>query len=108
MGAGVVSVDAPGAISLVVPGNVRALDPAPAMFEAMLTGWTRQQQSRLLSKKTIGDRLGLVRRFTLYNGTYPCEWTPEDVEAYFSARLSGISPLAHSTVRGQQGDLQPF
>ncbi|MEU1371429.1 hypothetical protein ABZ454_35630 [Streptomyces sp. NPDC005803] len=31
------------------------------MFEAMLRGW-EQQQSRLLARKTIGDRLSLVRR----------------------------------------------
>ncbi|MFF5088961.1 tyrosine-type recombinase/integrase [Streptomyces niveus] len=102
------AVDVPGAFRLVVPGNVRALDPAPAMFEAMLAGWQQQQRSRLLARKTIEDRLSLVRRFALFTGTYPWEWTPEDVEAYFSHRLSGETPLAHSTVRGQQGDLQMF
>ncbi|MFC9341510.1 hypothetical protein ACFT0G_35250 [Streptomyces sp. NPDC057020] len=101
-------VNTPGAMRLVVPGNVRALDPAPAMFDAMLTGWTRQQQSRLLGKKTISDRVSLVRRFALFNGTYPWQWTAEDVEAYFSAQLSGAEPLAHSTVRGQQSDLRMF
>ncbi|MFJ6785631.1 hypothetical protein [Streptomyces yangpuensis] len=54
-------VDVPGAMRLVMPGNVRALDPAPALFEAMLTGWTRQQQSRLLAAKTIADRTSLPR-----------------------------------------------
>ncbi|MFD9302135.1 tyrosine-type recombinase/integrase [Streptomyces sp. NPDC060048] len=98
----------PGAFRLIVPGNVRALDPAPAMFDAMLRGREQQQRSRLLTKKTIGDRLSLVRRFALFTGTYPWEWTPEDVEAYFSHQMSGDSPLAHSTVRGQQGDLQMF
>lgn len=102
------TVDVPGAIQLVVPGNVRALDPGPAMFGAMLRGWEQQQQSRLLARKTIGDRLSLVRRFALFTATYPWEWTPEDVEAYFSHQLSLDPPLAHSTVRGQQGDLQMF
>ncbi|MGW4049548.1 tyrosine-type recombinase/integrase [Streptomyces sp. NPDC004779] len=101
-------VDAPGAVRLVVPRNVRALDPAPAMFDAMLAGWARQQQSRLLGKKTVADRVSLVRRFAVFNGTYPWQWTAEDVEAYFSAQLSGQSPLAHSTVRGQQSDLRMF
>lgn len=101
-------VDAPGAMRLVVPGNVRALDPASAMFDAMLAGWARQQQSRLLGKKTVADRVSLVRRFAVFNGTYPWQWTAEDVEAYFSAQLSGQAPLAHSTVRGQQSDLRMF
>ncbi|MFC9398228.1 hypothetical protein ACFTWS_34510 [Streptomyces sp. NPDC057027] len=81
-------VDAPGAMLLVVPGNLRALDPAPAMFDAMLTGWERQQQSSLLAKKTISDRVSLVCRFALFNSSYPCQWTAEDVEAYFSAHLT--------------------
>ncbi|KMO93796.1 hypothetical protein [Streptomyces roseus] len=54
------AVDVPGSMRLVMPGNVRALDPAPAMFDAMLAGWTRQQQSRLLARKTIADRMSLV------------------------------------------------
>ncbi|MWA08110.1 tyrosine-type recombinase/integrase [Streptomyces sp. BA2] len=78
------------------------------MFDAMLQGWEQQQRARLLARKTIEDRLSLVRRFALFAATYPWEWTPEDVEAYFSHRLSGPAPLAHSTVRGQQGDLQMF
>ncbi|MER7112496.1 hypothetical protein [Streptomyces sp. NPDC000229] len=87
---------------------MRALDPAPAMFEAMLSGREQQQRSRLLARKTIEDRLSLVRRFALFTGIYPWEWTPEDAEAYFSYQMSGENPLAHSTVRGQQGDLQMF
>ncbi|WP_406387261.1 hypothetical protein [Streptomyces sp. NBC_00887] len=80
-----------------------ALDPEAAMFAAMLTGWEQQQRSRLLTKKTISDRVSLVRRFAEFTGTYPWDWAPEDVEAYFSARLSR-GELVWSTVRGQQGD----
>lgn len=57
--------------------------------------------------KTIVNRLGLVRRFAEFTGTYPWDWTPEDVEAYFSTRLSR-GELAWSTVRGQQGSLEMF
>ncbi len=60
----------PGAFRLVVPGNVRTLDSAPTMFDAMLRGWEQQQRSRLLTKKTIGDRLSLVRR--LAGGSRTC------------------------------------
>ncbi|WP_234337123.1 tyrosine-type recombinase/integrase [Streptomyces xylophagus] len=108
MGVAEQTADVPGTFRLIVPGNVRALDPGPTMFDAMLRGWEQQRRSRLLAKKTISDRLSLVRRFALFTATYPWEWTPEDVEAYFSHQLSGASPLAHSTVRGQQGDLQMF
>ncbi|TVL87383.1 site-specific integrase [Streptomyces sp. SAJ15] len=100
-------VDLPGAIRLVCANNVRALDPAPAMFDAILRGWEQQQRSRLLARKTISDRLSLVRRFAEFTGTYPWDWTPEDVEAYFSARLSR-GEVVWSTVRGQQGDLEMF
>ncbi|MFF3124678.1 hypothetical protein ACFVRD_20535 [Streptomyces sp. NPDC057908] len=65
----------------------------------------------VVAEQTVGeedDRLSLVRRFAVFTATYPWEWTPEDVEAYFSRQLSGDSPLAHSTVRGQQDDLQMF
>ncbi|WP_345680231.1 site-specific integrase [Yinghuangia aomiensis] len=99
---------APGAAALVRVPNVVALDPAAAMFDAMLEGWARQQRSRCLGLKTIRERLGLVRRFAAYCGTWPWQWTPEDVEAYFASAVSGDRPLAHSTVRGQQGDLQVF
>ncbi|MFH8791628.1 hypothetical protein [Streptomyces sp. NPDC017941] len=97
----------PGAIRLVRADNVRALAPAPALFEAMLRGWEQQQQSRLLTRKTISDRLSLVRRFAAFTGTYPWDWTPEDVEAYFSGPLS-CGEVVWSTVRGQQGDLEMF
>ncbi|MET9694483.1 site-specific integrase [Streptomyces sp. NPDC006514] len=100
-------VNLPGATRLVLAGNVRALDPAPAMFEAMLRGWEQQQRSRLLTRKTITDRLSLVARFAAFTGTYPWDWTPEDVEAYFAGRTAR-GELVWSTVRGQQGDLEMF
>ena len=100
-------VDLPGAIRLVCADNVRALDPAPAMFDAMLRGWEQQQRSRLLARKTISNRPSFVRRFAEFTGTYPWDWTPENVEAYFSTRLSR-GEVVWSTVRGQQGDLEMF
>lgn len=56
VGVAVRSVDVPGAFRLIVPGNVRALDPSPAMFEAMLLGWEQQQRSQLLSRNATGVR----------------------------------------------------
>ena len=51
-------------------------------FEGMLTGWGRQQGSRLLSEKTIADRIRLVRRFTQFAECYPWVWGPGDVEDF--------------------------
>jgi hypothetical protein len=39
------------------------LDPAPAVFEAMLTGWGDQQRARFLRADTIRPRITLIRRF---------------------------------------------
>ncbi|AMW08198.1 hypothetical protein A4E84_00780 [Streptomyces qaidamensis] len=88
--------------------NVRAPAPAPVMFEAVLEGWSRQQRSRLLARKTVRDRLRLVGRFAEYAGTYPRQGTPEVVEAYFAAQFTKDPPAAHSTVRGRQNDLELF
>lgn len=88
------TVDVPGAMHLVRPANVRALDPAPVMFGAMLEGWSRQQRSRLLAEKTVRDRLRLVRRFAEYANTYPWQWTPEDAaERTTSAHDEGKYPV---------------
>jgi hypothetical protein len=39
------------------------LDPKSAVQEAMLAGWTRQQQTRFLNEtRTIQPRVSLVRR----------------------------------------------
>ena len=45
--------DLPGAAHLVLPEGVRHLDEEQAVFEAMIEGWRRQQQCRLLAAATI-------------------------------------------------------
>ena len=52
----------PGAAHLALAGGVVHLDPASAVFEAMLEGWATQQRARFLKGNTIGPRLELVRR----------------------------------------------
>lgn len=101
-------VDLEGAAHLMLAPGVRHLDEAPAVFEAMLEGWERQQQSRYLQAGTIGPRLRGVRRFVEFSGQYPWQWGPGEVEAFTSALVSGPRPLAHSTVRGYQLVLQLF
>jgi hypothetical protein len=62
------TVDLAGAAHLVLAdrGVVRHLDPAEAMFAAMLTGWDRQQASRLLATSTRKQRTDAVRRFARF------------------------------------------
>ena len=57
------AADLPGAAHLVLAEGVVHLDPASAVFEAMLEGWARQQRTRFLKwDSTIKPRLSLVRR----------------------------------------------
>lgn len=100
--------DLEGAAHLVLARGVRHLDEEPAVFEGMLAGWERQQQSRYLQAATIGPRLRMVRRFAEFTGQYPWQWGPAEVEEFTSSLVSGPRPLAHSTVRGYQMALQLF
>ena len=52
-----------GAARLVLVEGATLLHPEPAMFEAMLTGWRTQQESRLLAAPTIDMRDKTMRRF---------------------------------------------
>lgn len=98
----------PGAAATVLDATVTHLDEARALFDAMLEGWRRQQQSRMLSPDTIDGRLGLLRRFREFTDTYPWQWEPADVEDWTSQLVGGDKPLAHSTIRGYQNALQLF
>lgn len=102
------AVDLPGAAHLVLQDGVSYLDPAPALFESMLGGWERQQQSRFLRPATISQRMALLRRFAGFSNLYPWEWTPGELEAFTSGLVSGNRPLAHSTVRSYQMAVQLF
>ncbi len=75
-------VDAVGAAHLVLAQGVAQLDPATAVFDGMLAGWSAQQQSRMLNEVTIGSRERLVRRFTQFTNEYPWAWQAQDVEAF--------------------------
>lgn len=102
-------VDLPGAAHLVLDSGVRYLDPAPAVFEAMLEGWTRQQKSRFLSDAgTITPRVRLVRRFAEFTNQYPWEWTPSELEAFTGELVSGVHPAVQSTIRSYHGALRMF
>lgn len=97
-----------GAAHLVLTEGVVPLHPAEAVFEAMLTGWRRQQLSRQLAATTITSRLGLVRRFAQFTGTFPWDWTPGDVEEWATDLRSPPSALAHSTIRSYLAQIAMF
>jgi integrase/recombinase XerC len=82
------------------------LDPAPAVFDAMLEGWARQQTAQLLRPETINPRLRLVRRLEEFSGLYPWQWTPEEGEAFIahlrSPRPGGRKGIEFSTARGYE------
>ena len=95
--------DLAGAAHLVLADGVAYLDPATAMYRAMLEGWEIQQRSRMLKKLTIKGRVRLIERFMEYADLYPWQWTPQELEA-FSASLDA----RFTTLRSYQGDIRLF
>ncbi len=79
------------------------LDPASAVFEAMLEGWATQQRARFLKANTIEPRLELVSRFATFANQYPWQWEPAEAEAFITR-----SPVAVSTARNYQVTLRLF
>lgn len=92
---------------MLVDGVVH-LDEERAVFEAMLTGWERQQRSRMLGETTVRSRDRLVRRFTEFAQSYPWAWMPGDVEDFTVSLTSGQDRLALSTIRGYHLALRMF
>jgi len=97
-----------GAAHLVLPENVRYLDPAPAVLEAMLDGWVLQQRARFLKDSTIDSRVELVRRLAEFSNQYPWQWQPAEVEAFIGGLRSGTRPIVVSTARSYQNSLRLF
>jgi site-specific recombinase XerD len=93
----------PGTARLALADGVVHLDPASAVFEAMLEGWATQQRARFLKDNTIGPRVELVRRFAAFTNQYPWQWEPAEAEAFITS-----SPVAVSTGRNYQNTLRLF
>jgi len=94
---------AAGSAALVLVDGAVPLRPEPALFEAMLEGWRRQQAARRLTGPLIEGRVRLVRRFAAFTGAWPWQWTPAQVEDWVAS-----GRWAHSTVRSYQGALAVF
>lgn len=91
-----------GSAALVLVGGATPLRPEPALFEAMLEGWRRQQVSRRLSGPLTDGRERVVRRFAEFGG-WPWQWTSAQVEAWTAA-----GGWVHSTVQSYQGAVGIF
>lgn len=98
----------PGAASLALVRGIVHLDEPAAVFEAMLTGWERQQRSRGLVETTVEPRLSFVRRFQGFAEGYPWEWTPADVEDFTVSLMSGAQRRSPSTIRNYHLTLRMF
>lgn len=92
-----------GSAALVLVDAATPLRVEPALFESMLAGWARQQQSRRLGVSIVDARERIVRRFTEFTGAWPWAWTPGQVESWVAS-----GGWAHSTVRSYQGALAVF
>ncbi|HWD09180.1 MAG TPA: site-specific integrase [Actinomycetota bacterium] len=93
----------PAGAALVLVDGVHQLHPEAALFESMLEGWRRQQESRRLGTSIIFGRDRLVRRFQAYSAAWPWAWRPQQLEAWVSS-----GGWAHSTIRSYQGALGMF
>ena len=82
--------DTPGSARLVLVEGVLHLNEEIAVFEAMLTGWSRQQRSRMLGESTIAERDRLVRRFAEFAESYPWSWSPGDGEDFTGPLFAGL------------------
>lgn len=94
---------AAGSAVLVLAEGAVPLRPEPALFDAMLEGWCRQQSARRLTEPLIEGRARLVRRFAAFTGAWPWQWTPEQAEQWITS-----GGWAHSTIRSYEGALTIF
>jgi hypothetical protein len=90
----------PGSAGLMLADNVVPLDPQPAVLQAMLDGWVRQQHARFLKDDTITDRVRMVKRLVEFSNLYPWEWTAGELEAFAADLRGGARPVRESTARG--------
>jgi integrase/recombinase XerC len=96
-----------GSARLELVSGVTQLRPEDAMLEAMLSGWRAQQVARGLKDDTIDPRERLVRRFGVFAGEYPWQWSPGHMDEW-SQNLTAEEHLAPSTVRSYQCTLRQF
>jgi site-specific recombinase XerD len=97
-----------GSAGLMLVDGVSYLDPETSIFEAMLSGWDRQQSVRGVKPPVINSRVALVRRLARVSNQYPWQWTAGEVEAFLAGLIARRRPLAMSTLRGYECVLRLF
>jgi integrase/recombinase XerC len=97
-----------GALDGLFGSGVRPLRLEEAVFEAMLSGWERQQQSRMLRAGTISAGLKLQRRVVAAVEAWPWEWRAEDLEDFFSDLASAPYSRRPATLRTYQSQVRGF
>ena len=67
------------------------------MFEAMVTGWSRQQLARNLFAGSISAQVATIRRFRDFcDADGPWTWTSAMADDW-TTELRGVHGIAHST-----------
>ncbi|PBD02391.1 site-specific recombinase XerD [Streptomyces sp. Ag82_O1-15] len=97
-----------GAARLELVDGIALLHPEDAVFEAMLSGFAKQQRGgRRLQKRTVEGRDGQLRRFAKFTNEYPWNWTASHMDEWMVSLISEKG-LAHSTLRSYQLTVRLF
>ncbi|MGI9589485.1 MAG: hypothetical protein ACR2MR_14965 [Dietzia maris] len=84
----------PGSARLQLADGIAVLRPEASVFEAMVTGWSRQQLARNLSAGTISAQVATIRRFQGFCEVEgPWAWTPAMADDWIT-ELRGIQSLS--------------
>jgi hypothetical protein len=67
------------------------LQPEPAVLEAMVQGWERQQRVRFLKADALRRRRRLVQRLVEFSDLYPWQWTVPGRSAHGNVNASVIA-----------------
>lgn len=101
--------EVPGAVPRRLrEGAVSLFRADERVFEGMVEGWRAQMLARGLVAASVEGRLGVVRRFQQYTGTFPWQWGPGDVEEYFAERRSAGRTISTGTLRQYSGAVAMF
>ncbi len=100
--------DVDAELGRVFGDGVRPLRFEDALFDAMLAGWARQQQSRMLCSEMIVNRRRLVCRLQAHAGAWPWAWRAEHLEEWIEDLALAPRRLHVSTLRNYQIAIRLF
>lgn len=99
--------DPEGSARLELVFGAVLLHPEDTVFEAMRTGWARQQRSRRLQERGIKAAVARVEEFAKSTGEYPWNWQAAHMDEW-SSHLIAERGLASSTIRAYQTTIRQF